>query len=91
MRAYQDSRSSYNGNRASAGGPNLADVARASGIADCRMIEAPEEVERLGQRVTTVGAGPTVTAVTIDGEDLPRELPSRDAVCLKTRLRSALG
>jgi hypothetical protein len=55
------------------------------------MIETPEEVERLAQRVTTVGAGLTVAAVTIDGEDLPRELPSLDAVCLKTRLRSALG
>jgi thiamine pyrophosphate-dependent acetolactate synthase large subunit-like protein len=72
-------------------GVDLAQVARACGIADSRRIEKSEELEQLAKRVGAIGDGPTVAVIKVDGEDLPRVIPSRDGVYLKTRLRSALG
>jgi thiamine pyrophosphate-dependent acetolactate synthase large subunit-like protein len=72
-------------------GVDLAQVARACGIVDCRRIETSEALEQLAKQIGVIGDGPTVAVIKVDGEDLPRVMPSRDGVYLKTRLRSALG
>jgi thiamine pyrophosphate-dependent acetolactate synthase large subunit-like protein len=74
-----------------AGGASLAEIARGCGIPDCRTIVSMAELEELALRVGKIGAGATVAVVKIDDEELPRVLPSRDGVYLKTRIRSALG
>ena len=74
-----------------AGGTNLAEIARACGIVDCRTIEKFEDVELLAERLGAISTGPTVAVIKVDGEDLPRVMPSRDGAYLKSRLRSALG
>lgn len=72
-------------------GVDLAGVAAACGIADCRIVETEAAVAALAERIGTVGAGPTVAVVRIDGEEQPRCLPSRDGTALKARLRGAFG
>lgn len=72
-------------------GVDLAGVAAACGIADCRVVTTEAEVAVLADRIGAVGAGPAVAVVRIDGEDKPRCLPSRDGVALKARLRGAFG
>lgn len=72
-------------------GVDLAGVAAACGIADCRFVETEAAVAALAERIGTVGAGPTVAVVRIDGEEQPRCLPSRDGTALKARLRGAFG
>lgn len=72
-------------------GVDLAGVAAACGIVDCRIVETACEVAALADRIGVVGAGPTVAVVRIGGEEQPRCLPSRDGVALKARLRGAFG
>lgn len=73
------------------GGVDLAGVAAACGVADCRIVDAPAGLEALAARVVAVGDGPLVAVVRIDEAERPRVLPSRDGVVLKARLRGALG
>lgn len=70
---------------------NLGVIAKGCGIRDVRAVESAADVETLAQRVCTVATEPTVAIVSIDGEEKPRCLPSRDAVFLKGRLRTVLG
>lgn len=72
-------------------GVDIAGVAAACGIADCRTVDTPAGLAALAARVAMVGDGPVVAVVRIDGADQPRCLPSRDGVVLKARLRGALG
>lgn len=73
-----------------AGGTDLAGVARACGIPDARTLATMAEIEALAEVVHS-GEGPTVVVVKIDPAEAPRVLPSRDGVWLKARMRHALG
>lgn len=75
----------------SGGLTDLAQVARASGIAETMRIETEAQVKELAERVGRLGAGPLVAVVRIGGEEKPRCIPSRDGVALKARMRRALG
>jgi thiamine pyrophosphate-dependent acetolactate synthase large subunit-like protein len=74
-----------------AGPTDLAAVARGCGIADTRRLGTMADIEAFAPRLHALGDGPVVAIVKISGEDLPRVLPSRDGVFLKTRMRAALG
>jgi thiamine pyrophosphate-dependent acetolactate synthase large subunit-like protein len=70
---------------------DLAEIARASGIADARQISEMDEVNRLAVRVRDVGEKPCVAVVKIDGLERERVLPTRDGHAIRARLRRALG
>ena len=70
---------------------DLAQVARACGIAETMRVETEAQVDGLAERVNRLGKGPLMAVVRIDGEEKSRCLPSRDGVALKTRMRRALG
>lgn len=70
-------------------GVELAAVARAAGFATTGVVTSLEELEsvQFGHALS----GPHLYTVKVRAENLPRSLPSRDAVFIKNRLRSALG
>ena len=75
-----------------AGPTDLAAVARACGIPDARTITDDAGVDALAARLHAIaGTDPCVAVVKISRENLPRNLPSRDGVGMKLRLRRALG
>ena len=74
-----------------AGPADLAAIARGCGIADARRLRSAEEVAAFAARVHRTADAPAVAVADVDGEDLPRVLPSRDAAHLTMRLRAALG
>jgi thiamine pyrophosphate-dependent acetolactate synthase large subunit-like protein len=84
----QQSHTASQGNRP---GVDLAAVAAACGIPDCRTLTEEAELASLAERINRIGEGPLVAVIKIDGEDKPRCLPSRDGVWLKARLRAELG
>jgi thiamine pyrophosphate-dependent acetolactate synthase large subunit-like protein len=75
----------------SGGLTDLAQFARACGIAETMCVETQAQVRDLAERVNRHGAGPLVAVVRIGGEEKLRCLPSRDGVALKARMRHALG
>jgi thiamine pyrophosphate-dependent acetolactate synthase large subunit-like protein len=75
----------------SGGITDLAAVATACGVTDTMVVGGAAGLEALAARVVTVGAGPLVAIVRIDGASKPRCLPSRDGVMLKGRFRQSLG
>lgn len=70
-------------------GVELADIAKAAGFADSGVLSTWEQVRSLD--VTGVAEGPRFYTIKVVAENLPRSLPSRDAVFIKNRLRRALG
>ena len=74
-----------------AAGVDLAQVAKACGIADSRIVASMEEVDQLRARIGRVGDGPVVAAIKIDAASPARVLPSRDGAWLKARFRQSLG
>ncbi len=70
-------------------GLDLAAIARASGFAEAAVLTSWSEVAALD--LTTVSTGPRLFVIKIVAENLPRSLPSRDAVYVKNRFRRALG
>ena len=74
-----------------AGGTDLAAVARACGIADTRTITDEAGVTALAARLHAPADGPVVAVVKIaQGED-ERVLPSRDGAFLRLRTEAALA
>jgi thiamine pyrophosphate-dependent acetolactate synthase large subunit-like protein len=74
-----------------AGGTDLAAVARACGIADSTTVTTLAEVGTLAARAHAVGKEPSVAVVKITREDAPRVVPVREGAYNKSRLRVALG
>lgn len=70
---------------------DLAAIARASGIADIRVVTTMDAVENLADRVRTSGEGPCVAVVKIDSAETERVLPTRDGHAVRIRVRQALG
>lgn len=70
-------------------GVELADVARAAGFEETGVLTSMAQVRQLD--VTATGRGPRLFSVKVKAENLPRSMPSRDAVFIKNRLRRALG
>lgn len=69
-------------------GIDLAAIAQASGFTEARVIRSQDEVDALDLFART---GPRLFVIKVVAENLPRSLPSRDAVYGKNRFRSALG
>ncbi len=74
-----------------AGGTDLAAVARACGIADSKTVTTLAEVKTLAVRAHAVGKAPSVAVVKIAREDAPRVVPVREGAYNKSRFRVALG
>lgn len=75
----------------SSGKADLAAIARACGIDDCRTVTSLAEVEELAQRAHKVSEAPCVAVVKISREDPGRVVPIREGAYNKARLRVALG
>lgn len=69
-------------------GIDLAAIARASGFVETGVLRSREEVESFDPIAT---AGPRLFVIKVVAENLPRSLPSRDAVHSKNRFRASLG
>ena len=79
------------GNQAThtASGTDLAQVARACGIADVRTITTLDDVDRLRADVHSTG-GPLFAVIKISADEQPKVLPPRDGPSLANRTRTAL-
>ncbi len=75
----------------SSGSADLAAIARACGVEDCRRLTSLAEVEDLARRAHKVGQAPTVAVLKISREDPGRVVPIREGAHNKARLRVALG
>ncbi|MCY3701382.1 MAG: thiamine pyrophosphate-dependent enzyme [Rhodospirillales bacterium] len=78
-----------------AGACDLAAVARATGIADSRLVSDAAELEDVAGALRTLGTvrqGPVFAVVRVPGQlsGPPAELPPRDGTYLKHRFREAL-
>ncbi|MCU1400904.1 MAG: Sulfopyruvate decarboxylase beta subunit [Acidimicrobiales bacterium] len=72
-------------------GIDLAAVASALGFADARVVATDAQLGRLIDDHAAPSAGPRLAVVKIRPENLPRSMPSRDAVLIKNRFRAHLG
>lgn len=72
-------------------GIDLAAVASACGFADSAQLRTVDEVKALCMRLQSPAAGPRLFVLKVKAENLPRSLPSRDAVFIKNRFRAHLG
>lgn len=70
---------------------DLAGIARASGIADTRVIDGMDDVNRLAVRIQNPGEGPCVAVIKIDAQERERVLPTRDGHAIRARVRQSLG
>jgi thiamine pyrophosphate-dependent acetolactate synthase large subunit-like protein len=71
-------------------GLDIAEVARSCGLA-AETIHDVAGVETLRASLGRVGDGPRLAVLKVKAENLPRSLPSRDAVYIKNRFRAQLG
>lgn len=74
-----------------AGGTDLAAVARGCGVASARTLTRMDEVEAAAGALRELGDGPTFLVLRVAVSDAPRVLPSRDGAMVAHRMRSALG
>jgi thiamine pyrophosphate-dependent acetolactate synthase large subunit-like protein len=72
-------------------GIDLAGVAAACGFAETACLRGLDEVDALCGQPRQSGTGPRLFVLKIKAENLPRSLPPRDAVFIKTRFRGHLG
>lgn len=72
-------------------GLDLAAVAQACGFASTETLRTAEDVERAAEAIHASGSGPRLFVLKVKAENLPRSLPSRDAVYIKNRFRAHLG
>lgn len=72
-------------------GVNLAAIARVCGFAECFEVTDEEGIAQAREVINRVGNGPRLIVVRIVNEEMPRALPPRDGVWLKTRIREHLG
>jgi thiamine pyrophosphate-dependent acetolactate synthase large subunit-like protein len=70
-------------------GVDLAGMARAAGIPDCRLVTRPEEVPALRDAVRA-SPGPLFAQVKIDAETKKLVLPPREGAHLQARFREAV-
>jgi thiamine pyrophosphate-dependent acetolactate synthase large subunit-like protein len=70
-------------------GVDLAAVARASGFADARTVNAAGELAALREAIQAQ-PGPNFASVKVLAEKVPIDLPPRDGALLKARFRRAL-
>lgn len=72
-------------------GLDLAAVAEACGFAFAEVVRTDEDVERAAAAVHMAADGPRLFVLKVKAANLPRSLPSRDAVYVKNRFRAGLG
>lgn len=72
-------------------GVDLAQVAAACGFARTGTVRDPAALSVLCETLAARGDGPGFFVLKVHAENLPRSLPPRDAVFIKTRLRATLG
>jgi thiamine pyrophosphate-dependent acetolactate synthase large subunit-like protein len=72
-------------------GIDLAAVASAVGFTDARTVTTDDELTRLLKDRKAPSDGPRLAVLKIRAENLPRSMPSRDAVFIKNRFRAQLG
>lgn len=72
-------------------GIDIAAVASAVGFADARVVRTDDDLIRLIRDQTAPATGPRLAVVKIRAENLPRSMPTRDAVFIKNRFRAHLG
>jgi thiamine pyrophosphate-dependent acetolactate synthase large subunit-like protein len=71
-------------------GIDIAAVAAAVGFADARVVTTPDDLERMIDDHLAAATGPRLAVIKVEAENLPRSMPSRDAVFIKNRFRSHL-
>ena len=72
-------------------GLDLAAVAAACGFAETGIVTDMAGVAGLCAVLHRLAAGPRLFVLRVEARNLPRSLPARDAVYLKTRFRAHLG
>lgn len=72
-------------------GIDLAAIASAVGFEDSRVVATDEELGQMIDDLKAPSAGPRLAVLKIRQENLPRSMPSRDAVFIKNRFRNHLG
>ncbi|MEL6793196.1 MAG: thiamine pyrophosphate-dependent enzyme [Pseudomonadota bacterium] len=72
-------------------GVSLAGVASSCGWAEAREIAGEAKIPALAEELTRTAAGPRLYVLKVKSENLPRSMPSRDAVFIKNRFRGHLG
>jgi thiamine pyrophosphate-dependent acetolactate synthase large subunit-like protein len=70
---------------------DLAQVARACGIADAALVRTDAEVDALAARLHRADGGPQVAVVKIAARDTNRSIALREGAYNKVRMRLALG
>lgn len=66
-------------------------IAAAAGFAETGEVTTLAEVDALALRLREPAAGPRLHVLKVSAENLPRSLPSRDAVFVKNRFRAHLA
>jgi thiamine pyrophosphate-dependent acetolactate synthase large subunit-like protein len=72
-------------------GLNLAAIAAAAGFADTRIVSTDDDLNTLITDLAHAATGPRLAVIKVRAENLPRSMPTRDAVLIKNRFRSHLG
>jgi thiamine pyrophosphate-dependent acetolactate synthase large subunit-like protein len=72
-------------------GIDLAKVAAACGFASAETLRTEAEIDDLAARLPEPASGPRLYVLKVAAENVPRSLPSRDAVFIKNRFRAHLG
>ena len=72
-------------------GIDIAAIAAAAGFADAHVVTTDDELTQLINDRAAPCTGPRLAVVKIRPENLPRSMPSRDAVFIKNRFRAHLG
>jgi thiamine pyrophosphate-dependent acetolactate synthase large subunit-like protein len=72
-------------------GIDLASIAESCGFTEAATLHSMVDVEALASRLHDISTGPRLFVVKVIAENLPRSLPSRDAVFIKNRIRAHLG
>lgn len=72
-------------------GVSFQKVAEAVGFAETAELRSLDEVAALAERLPAPAEGPRLFVLKIEAKNLPRSLPSRDAVFVKNRFRAHLG
>ena len=72
-------------------GVELAALAAAAGFAEARTVVDEQGLDSMLQSLAALTEGPRLYAIKVNPDPVPRSLPPRDAVHLKTRFRTHLG
>ena len=72
-------------------GIDIAAITSAIGFADSRVVTTDDDLRQLISDRRAPSTGPRLAVVKIRPENLPRSMPSRDAVFIKNRFRANLG